>query len=216
MKKYLLIGFFSFLGAINCQGQWIQQLWTNPSILTTNTPVQLIADVDFPFGGCSDKTLNLCPVGNTFSGDALHCLGAATFICNDKDTFNLGLLPAGTYRFYYRVDIGMGPSPCTPGIVVGPTDSLTFVVNLASSVDEVDNITFNLFPNPASSVLHLNLKNSIEGSYKILDSQGSLVLESNVNGTNLQIDISRLADALYTFIYEDVSNTILVKKFTKK
>lgn len=217
MKKYFLIGFFSFLSAMNCQGQWIQQLWTNPSVITTNTPVQLIADVDFPSGDCKDKTLSVFQSGNSISADAIHCLGAASFICNDKDTFNLGLLPAGTYTFSYHVDAGMGPSPCSPGIVPGPTDSLTFVVNLASGNIELENEIFEIFPNPALNTLHLKLNNELtEGAYRIMNNQGALVLKSMINGRNMQIDISQLSVGLYTFIYEDAFKNISIKKFTKK
>lgn len=217
MKKYILICFISFLSAINCQGQWIQQLWTNPSVLTTNTPVQLIAEVDFPSGDCKDKTLNMSQAGNSISAFAMHCLGAASYICNDKDTFNLGLLPAGTYTFYFQVDAGMGPSPCSPGIVPGPMDSLSFVVNLASGNQELDKEIFELFPNPASSTLHLNLNNELSnGAYRILNNQGALVLKSMIHGKNMQIDISKLSVGLYTFIYEDAFKNISVKKFTKK
>ena len=155
--------------------------------------------------------------GNSISADAIHCLGAASFICNDKDTFNLGLLPAGTYTFYYQVDAGMGPSPCTPGIVAGPTDSLTFVVNLASGNQELAKGIFELFPNPASNTLHLKLNSDLtDGAYRIINNQGALVLKSMINGKSMQIDISQLSVGLYTFIYEDAFKNISVKKFTKK
>jgi hypothetical protein len=219
MKKYLLFSLicFCFLTTMNCQGQWIQQLWTNPSFLTTNTPVQLIAEVDFPSGDCIDKTLNVFQSGNSISADAIHCLGAALFICNDKDTFNLGLLPAGTYNFYYHVNAGMSPSPCTPGIAPGPSDSLTFVVNLAIGNIELEKEIFDLFPNPASSALQLKLNGELSGgAYRIMNNQGALVLKSIIAGRNMQIDISQLSVGLYTFIYEDAFKNISVKKFTKK
>ena len=217
MKKYLFISFISFLSAMNCNGQWIQQLWTNPSVLASNTPVQLIAEVDFPSGDCKDKTLNVSQAGNVISADAIHCLGAASFICNDKDTFNLGLLPPGTYTFFYSVNAGMGPSPCSPGIVPGPIDSLTFVVNLASGNQELEKGIFELFPNPASNTLHLKLNSELsDGAYRIINNQGALVLKSMINGKNMQIDISQLSVGLYTFIYEEAFKNISVKKFTKK
>ncbi|MBK9637250.1 MAG: T9SS type A sorting domain-containing protein [Bacteroidetes bacterium] len=217
MKNSLLICFFCVIAGQNCQGQWIQQLWTNPSFLTTNTPVQLIAEVDFPSGDCKDKTLNVFQAGNSISAYAIHCLGVLSFICNDKDTFNIGLLPAGTYTFYYQVDAGMSPSPCTPGIVPGPSDSLTFVVNSASGSMELEKEIFDLFPNPASSMLHLILNGNLtDGSYRIMNNIGALVQESFVKGDNMQIDISQLADGLYTFIYEDVAKNISIKKFAKK
>ncbi|MFN0190157.1 MAG: T9SS type A sorting domain-containing protein [Bacteroidia bacterium] len=217
MKKYLLVSFISFLSTLNCQGQWIQQLWTNPSVLTTNTPVQLIAEVDFPSGDCIDKTLNVFQSGNSILADAIHCLGAALFICNDKDTFNLGLIPAGTYIFYYHVDAGLSPGPCTPGIVPGPTDSLTFVVNIASGNIELEKEIFELFPNPASSLLQLKLNSDLfGGAYRIMNNHGALVLESTIKEKNMQIDISQLSVGLYTFIYEDAFKKISVKKFTKK
>lgn len=216
MKKLLLIGLLGLVLSVNCQGQWIQQIWTNPPVLTTNTPVQIIAEVDFPSGGCSDKTLNLMQVGNSISGYAIHCLGFALFICNDKDTFNLGLLPAGTYTFYYQVDIGGAPSPCTPGITPGPSDSMTFVVNLASTVEEDEYSAFDLFPNPTVNTLHIKLKDAISGSYKILNSLGAIVFESRVDGPMIDLDVSDFADGLYTFIFEDAQKNTSIKKFTKR
>lgn len=217
MKKYLLISILSFLSTMNCQGQWIQQLWTNPSVLITNTPVQLIAEVDFPSGACHDKTLSFSQSGNVISADAIHCLGPASFICNDKDTFNLGFLPAGTYTFYYTVNAGMGPSPCSPGIVPGPTDSLTFVVNLSSGTLELESEIVEIFPNPVSSTLLLKLNTDISnGTFRIMNNQGALVLTSIISSRIMQIDISQLADGLYTFIYEDVAKNVSIKKFAKK
>lgn len=215
MKKLILLCSLELILSVTCQGQWIQQIWINPPIPTTNTPVQVIAEVDFPSGGCSDKTLNMLQVGNTVSSFALHCLGPASFICNDKDTFNVGYLPAGNYKFYYQVDIGFGTSPCNPGIVPGPMDSLTFTVNLASNIEESDNLEFILFPNPVSNILYVKLKDAAIGSYKILNVQGALVFESKVDGASIDLDVSDFADGLYTFIFEDAQKNVSIKKFTK-
>lgn len=216
MKKLLVFGVMGLFISVKCQGQWIQQIWTNPSVLTTNTPVQIIAEVDFPSGGCDDKTLNLMQVGSSISANAIHCLGSALFICNDKDTFNVGLLPAGTYTFFYQVDIGGAPAPCTPGITPGPSDSMTFVVNLASGMEDDPQFAFDLFPNPASNTLYIQLKEDKNGSYKILNNLGAIVFESIVDGSTIEVDVSDFANGLYTFIYEDVQNNTSVKKFTKR
>ena len=64
MKNCLLICFICVIAGQNCQSQWIQQIWTNPATITTNTPIQLMVDVDFPSGDCIDKTLNMMQLGN--------------------------------------------------------------------------------------------------------------------------------------------------------
>jgi hypothetical protein len=215
MKKLFLICFLGLFLSADCLGQWIQNLWTNPSILTTNTLIELIAEVDFPSGDCNDKTLIWTQNGNVISCHAMHCIGVATFICNDKDTFHIGTLPAGTYTFLFQADMGNGPSPCTPGIVPGPVDSLTFVVNQASSIGEIDESAFILFPNPVKNFLQIRLKDASRGSYKIVNSLGELVSESKLDGSTIEIEVVDLANGLYTFIFEDMFGNASLKKFTK-
>lgn len=200
-----------------CKGQWIQQLKTNPSNPTTITPVEFIAEIDFPSGGCSDKTLTILQNGNVFSGNAMHCLGVAAFICNDKDTFQLGLLPAGNYTFYYQVDMGLGVTPCTPGIVPGPIDSLHFTVNAATGISEPGVADIGLYPNPAFDKLHLKwLNHPLGANVKVLNAQGACVLSTVINGNEMELDISRWATGLYTVVFGDGGKNTWIKKFSKK
>lgn len=125
--------------------QQIGALHVSPANPTINDPITLIADVIFPSGTCDQKDLIMSQSGNDFIASAIHCIGPLTYICNNTDSFSAGTLPAGNYRFIYHVDAGYGPAPCTPGIVSGPTDTISFTVTNSTSLNEWNTTSLNCF-----------------------------------------------------------------------
>lgn len=136
--------------------QWIDNIYISPANPTSATPVTIYADISFSSGSCFEKTVQHSLVGNTVYAFALHCIGPLAFICSHTDTFQVGLLPAGNYSFVFHVNAGAAPSPCTPGIVPGPTDSLQFTVAAVTGINDTEHTgSFKISPNPATDFIKL-------------------------------------------------------------
>jgi hypothetical protein len=147
--SFILSLFVMMVMSESVQSQFILGLSVNPPNPTTNDPVQIVAHVGFPSGDCIEKTLSFTTFQNSIQANALHCLGLATFICYDYDTFNLGTLNAGSYTFHFQLDAGQGMMPCTPGINPGPTDSISFDVNFPTAITEYSKQNWEIGPVPA-------------------------------------------------------------------
>lgn len=187
---------FMYLNPV--KAQVIQQLRVNPLQPTTATPVRLEADLVFSFGDCKDKSVSQSITGFRLEANALHCLGLLTVICYDTDTFNFGLLPAGSYRFVYQVNQGFGPAPCTPGINPGSTDSIDFVVSPATGLEEQEQNSYALFPNPAGDhVFFQRSGRSMDSELSIINSEGRICKRLILPGGKSRIDLSDLAPGVY-------------------
>lgn len=204
IKIYSLFCYL-FLLTLQTNAQNILQLKTDPTQPTTNTPVKLIADVQFSSGDCKDKTLTFNQVGNKFETNAIHCLGALSVICYDSDTFNIGLLPAGNYRFFFHVETGIGPSPCSPGIVPGPDDSIDIVVTVASGLPDKENKAFSFHPNPADDNVNLRFAAiSNDRFIRIQNLSGATLLSAEAKATQLSIGLSEFSSGIYFIeVYEN-------------
>jgi hypothetical protein len=54
------------------------------------------------------------------------------------------------------VDAGQGPAPCTPGIVAGESDSISFEVSPVSGIVEfINQDEVFVFPNPATEQINI-------------------------------------------------------------
>jgi hypothetical protein len=137
MKTKLILA-LSICFMIQVQAQWINSVSVVPPNPTTTDSVFVILNADYSSGPCNDATQGFFQNGFTFNAFTLHCTGMLTVICTDEDTFQLGTLAAGNYTFNVQVDQGMGPSPCAPGIVPGPTGAVSFTVTSSSSINNPD------------------------------------------------------------------------------
>jgi hypothetical protein len=94
--------------------------------------------------------------------------------------------------------------------VLEPT--LTF----SSTGSSVANITnqprLNIYPNPATDLLWLELRNADKAEYLISDITGGIVHTGEINSGNNSIDISQLAQGSY---FIRLSNSATVSKFIK-
>jgi hypothetical protein len=193
---FILIILFTFLNSGNAQV--IQQLRVVPVQPTTATPVRLEADLMFSYGTCTDKIVTQSITGFRLDANSLHCLGLLTVVCYDMDTFNFGLLPAGNYRFVYQVNEGFGGPPCTPGINPGPTDSIDFVVSPATGMEEAEDDSFALFPNPASDHVFIQLPDQpMDAELSILNFEGRLCKQLRLPGGKSRINLNDLAPGVY-------------------
>lgn len=132
MKKLLCLISFAFY--INAGAQQINTIQVIPANPTTLDTISLIVDMWFTSGSCDQHMQQIFISGNSIYCSTLHCTGMLTVICGDVDTFKINPLPSGNYTSYIQVDQGGLPAPCTPGIVAGDSDSVTFVVTPVTGI----------------------------------------------------------------------------------
>lgn len=160
MKKNLLtvITIIALLSAKIAHAQWINSLTVVPATPNTLDTIYVYADLSFSSGTCDQHTQFLSASPPNIYASALHCNGMLTFICSHTDTFKIDPLPAGMYNFIFHVDAGALPSPCTPGIIAGPTDSISFTVNSVITIPDYSTTKndFLIYPNPASEFVFIS------------------------------------------------------------
>ncbi len=219
MSKKLILLFLiinSPLSIINCSAQGtILGFYTDPASPTTNDAVKVIASLSFTSGGCDVTQQGHTTNGVRTDANAHHCLGMLTFICSTTDTFELGSLPAGNHTFVLTLTSGGGPAPCTPGIVIDDTDSITFTVDPGVGINSPDTkpVDFSIYPNPASSTLNLNTELIMDnGELTITNTLGQKVLQLSIIHYPLSIDVSQLSTGLY-YLHLQTAEGVGVKKF---
>lgn len=196
MKKQLLL-ILTMLVSASASAQWINGITMQPANPTTNDPITFYADLSFPSGSCDQHTQGWMQNGNTVDAYALHCLGSLTFICDYVDTFSIGTMAAGIYTFRFHVDAGALPSPCTPGIIGGPTDSISFVVTPITGLQEItfENFDIKISPNPVSDILTINSNEEV--MLALMDLNGKEVLKHQITRGKNTIDVSTFATGVY-------------------
>lgn len=204
MKKLftlLLVSLFiTFTTSVSAQ--WIQSLTVLPPNPTVNDTITVLAECSFGYAGCDDHTQYQFVNGNTINAGALHCIGVLTIICDYTDTFKIAPLPVGNYTFNFQLDAGQLPSPCTPGIVAGPSDSVTFTVTLPTGIGEaVNQDAITAVPNPTNG--DVSFKGLEQGDFPIRvevhSLNGKMVMQEWLKRPNDMVDINHLAKGMFQF-----------------
>lgn len=199
MKKVLLLSLLFM--AMQSRAQFIQQISVIPSNPTTNDQIVVLVDAGFSSGTCEENTQwGGFTASNRYEASTLHCIGMLTYICYDTDSFNLGSLPPGNYRFIVTVDAGGYPSPCTPGIAPGGIDSIDFTVSTATGLSEREKTEIMLTPNPVKE--HVLVTGNFEegkGMFVFNTVEGKEVLR--ISATSKAIDLSSWASGIYFVRY---------------
>jgi hypothetical protein len=190
------LSFFQF----NAEAQFIQNIRVEPQQPVVGDTVRILADALFQAGDCVEKSLLLNQSGSfRFEASALHCLGLLTVICYDTDTFELGSLPAGIYRFVYDVNTGFGSFPCTPGIVPGSSDSIDFTVSPATGLTDSQGWPESLvYPNPSSGHIWISGLKAGESTYFSLTGlSGNAIFVRGECRANEPIELGNLPAGVY-------------------
>lgn len=208
MNKTLLLLIIFISWACNSYSQQILSLHIHPTNPTTADVIHMYADVSFQSGGCDDKMQNLGITGNNIYGYALHCLGIATFICNTTDTFVINPLPAGNYSFILGLDAGGAPSPCTPGIVAGPTDTLHFTVTSPTSISKISSALPEIYLNASTNMLIVDLKNADYSGrdIQLFNILGDKMISQKILESKFNIDVNSIPDGIYVVKINDAKN----------
>jgi len=89
--------------------------------------------------------------------------------------------------------------------------SITIVEGELLNIEEPQIQQFQLFPNPAKGIVHINLGEIAQGVFRVYDTTGKVVLEKEVDQQQSVIDITTLSTGFYiTRIFTD--NGILTRK----
>ncbi len=118
--------------------------------------------------------------------------------------FSINNLDYGDYLLFadvagiVSIPLAFTISPETPNATV------MFVLgDLITSVSSSASENLAIFPNPASNLIQINVKNSDAQKLSLISATGSLVLQQNVVGTQNQLDLSSVAAGSYFLVVEN-------------
>lgn len=215
MKKlYALIFGILFSANTFAQGT-ILGFTIDPPAPTTADIVKIYAAVQFTSMSCDVDNQGHSTAGSNTSAYAHHCVGMLTAICNTIDTFNLGMLPAGSHLFDLTLTSGSGGPPCTPGIVPDDQRNTTFTVTLATGIANYDLLNnVSIFPNPINTTATIQINETLKiknAELKIVDVMGRTVKTiSSIQSNEFTFDRDKLSDGIY--FYELVQNGEVIGK----
>lgn len=197
--------FIGILFSVNVFSQGtITGFTIDPPAPTTMDIVKVYADIMFTSMSCDVDNQGHSTAGSTTNAYAHHCVGMLAAICNTVDTFNLGMLPAGSHLFDLTLTSGSGGPPCTPGIVPDDQRNTTFTVTLATGISNY-NISNNIsiFPNPINTTATFKINETLKvknAEMKIMDVTGRIVKTiSSIQNNEFTFDREKLSDGIYFY-----------------
>ena len=121
--------------------------------------------------------------------------------CKEKgacDTVEIGLLSPGAYELIYKfIDI----YDETEGFII-PTEEYTlpFVVDNVVGLQSIEKQQLEIFPNPCNTYINVSFP-AMNNEYKyirLFDSSGKIVYETQTDQEQLQIDMSKYMQGVYS------------------
>ncbi len=91
----------------------------------------------------------------------------------------------------------------------------TDTCGIATGLNEIEESTFALYPNPTTHQLTIQASNLTTGSYQITTTTGQLILQKTITRPNFTIDVSTLPPGLY-FLQLTNGCQRVVKRFVKQ
>lgn len=185
----------------------------DPPAPTTADVVKVYVGVQFSSMACTLDNQGHSTTGSTTSAYAHHCLGMLTAMCNAIDTFNLGMLPAGSHVFDMTLTSGSAGPPCTPGIVPDDQRNTTFTVTLATGIANYNlSQNINIFPNPINTTATIKINERLKvknAEMKIVDITGRVVKTiSSIQTNEFTFDRDKLSDGIY--FYQLIQNGTVI------
>jgi hypothetical protein len=129
---------------------------------------------------------------------------------------------AQSYDSYGNIVNNMFPTPFNSSGF--DLDALGVIHNNISSLDENENMNFNIYPNPTSDNLNIQITDASESMLEISTMNGQLVYKEKMENSFVSIDISAFAKGMYVvrLIYNQgycikkcIKNFIFPKKVIK-
>lgn len=185
----LLISSFYF---VHAQSGYIDSLYILPQNPINNTPVSVVCESYFTSGDCAMVSSKVDFNDKTIDVEAIHIVGPLTYICHSIDTIEIGTLQPGDYTLIYHLQDSLWG-----GGVNETIDTLYFSVQ-PTSIQEYGDLTFfNIFPNPVSEILTINLLHNQPGFYIIYDSFGKQIQANQISDINTQVNLSHVAKGVF-------------------
>ena len=204
-------------------GQFVDSIVVSPANPTTNDTVVIYCYVQYPQSTCKLSSSELVSAPEGYIGKAIHCQMVLLTLCPVIDTFYIGVVNAGDYKFHYWP--GFNPQCIVPMLPNGnpipyPSviDSTTFTVEQSSSViNPSNNFEISLTPNPSSRRVSISLNHTSgfrNPVVRVFDLLGNQVLQqtghTNINA--YELDITELANGIYFILINDNYLKINVSK----
>jgi hypothetical protein len=200
MKHLTLLFTYLLTSAIAfSQGGVITSISIDPQNPTENDDVTIYVNVQFNYGGCELDDMGFGLNGNVINANAHHCIGLLAVICPTTDTFQLGQMAAGSYTFDFTLTSGAGGPNCSPGIVSDDNQQLQFTVSPSVGIEELEDASAFLFPNPTVSAL--NFKQTLTETAIISDLNGRKIMDVPAGKNTIEID--HLPQGAYLFRYRN-------------
>jgi hypothetical protein len=119
---------------------------------------------------------------------------------------------------YQRLIMGIGQVTFIDNfennVSINPVPTYVTVLSNITSVNNTEEEKLNVYPNPATEILHINSSNEVD-RVKIYNTTGQVVISKEVNLYNFEINVSDLAEGIY--VLETITdNTTLQKKIVIK
>ena len=182
-------------------GTWSPALDNTATTTYTFTPT---------IGQCATTTSLTITVNSasTPTGNASQSFNVATL--NDATVANLLVTPANVIWYGSLADAQSGTNALSSSTVltsgstyyavnvVGACSSEPYAVTVTITLgnNEFDDLLFNYYPNPTSSVLNISSSKVIT-KVTLFSMLGQTIMIQDANSTDVQLDLSRLADATY-------------------
>jgi len=113
--------------------------------------------------------------------------------------------PGVQVRFEFYVDLGNNIH----------VDDIN-LIDANIGVNELDNPSVSVFPNPAAGMVHFNLPSSEAGTIAIYSAIGSLVKEISVKENSVDVNIEDLQTGIYVYRYSTSSSKPAIGKLIKE
>lgn len=187
-------------------------IWSGPELFTSSG--QQLNELNEGEYAVIMSDDNDCEYNNTLNLTSLNeidlNIGMDTTICNNQDLvisgplgYNYEWQDGSTNQFYILEgdEIGEGQFSVILNIEndlgCNAFDAVVVTVEACVGVEENQNLSFSLVPNPVADVLLVS-SNQSGGQISMYNSVGKLVLTKQLQGLQNQIDLSAFANGLYT------------------
>ena len=176
-------------------------------------------------GGCFVTTsFTVNPSPSPITGNNHVCVGNTIVLSNAT--------PGGTWSSSCGNASVNSASGVVTGIAAGPCNSITYTLpggcyvtyaitvnpspcNVGVEEESVASGEVNLFPNPATNEITIQMDGTGYSSFAVTNIMGKVMLQQNISGEETTVNVRELAPAIY-FITLRGEKGILVKRFVKE
>ncbi len=210
----IILVLFMVFSTTNTKAQgwiFIDSLKIIPANPTTTSTVQVSCFATFGYSSCFMIDSSVSITDTLITVQAYHMMGMLAAICNSADTLILGNnFSPGHYTILYNLN--------DSGVVALDTDTLCFTIPVIESITEPGNQShFNIFPNPASNELTVQLLNAETATNLIITDVFGREIYSQPTNSQLSIINCQLFSSGIYFVKVQLANgDVEVRRFVKE